>query len=225
MQSDKRPRLLTAAAGAALGGLALWLALRFLVPWTLPFLIALALSALLEGPVGFLSARLSLPRWAAAAGCTLLLVLLLSGALLLALWRLWYEASLLLEELPPADRLPALPGDQAEDWAYAISSPPRRTFRTFCGRPWSPCWTGPPPCPPCSTTGPPRGRPASWPPCPSGGSSSSPPPWPPTSPPPGGPPSWPSSGGRCRPGGDPGSAPGWSACGGPCGAGSWPRGP
>ena len=126
MQSDKRPQLLTAAAGAALGGLALWLALRFLVPWTLPFLIALALSALLEGPVGFLIARLSLPRWAAAAGCTLLLVLLLSGALLLALWRLWYEASLLLEELPRLiASLPSL-GDQAEDWAYRyiIAAPP-----------------------------------------------------------------------------------------------------
>ena len=125
MQSDKRPQLLTAAAGAALGGLALWLALRFLVPWTLPFLIALALSALLEGPVGFLSARLSLPRWAAAAGCTLLLVLLLSGALLLALWRLWYEASLLLEGLPrPLAPLPPPGGVPGVQGVWGGRSPP-----------------------------------------------------------------------------------------------------
>ena len=126
MQPDKHLRFLVTAAEVALGGLTLWLILRFLLPWTLPFLIALALSALLERPVRFLTTRLSLPRWAAAAGCTLLLVLLLSGALLLAGWRLWYETSLLLDRLPRLiASLPSL-GAQAEDWAYRyiIAAPP-----------------------------------------------------------------------------------------------------
>ena len=126
MQPDKHLRFLVTAGEVALGGLALWLLLRFLLPWTLPFLIALALSTLLERPVRFLTGWLSLPRWAAAAICTLLLVLLLSGTLLLAGWRLWYETSLLLDRLPRLiASLPSL-GAQAEDWAYRyiIAAPP-----------------------------------------------------------------------------------------------------
>ena len=100
MDRNEPQRILALAAGTALGALLLWLVLRFLLPWTLPFLLALALSGLLERPVGFLTGRLSLPRWAAAALCTLLLALLLAGGALLAGWRLWYEISLLLERLP-----------------------------------------------------------------------------------------------------------------------------
>lgn len=118
MPENKHQRFLLAVVYAALGGLALWLVLRFMLPWTLPFLIALAFAALLEKPVGFLMDRLRLPRWAAAAVCTVLLVLLLSGGLFLAGWRLWYETALLLKRLPALlSALPSL-GDQVQAWAY-----------------------------------------------------------------------------------------------------------
>lgn len=126
MPENKHLRFLLIAAYLGLGGLALWLALRFLLPWVLPFLVALALAALLERPVGFLTARLGLPRWVSAALCTLLLALALSGALLLAGWRLWYETALLLKGLPTLlSSLPAL-GERAESWAYRfiIAAPP-----------------------------------------------------------------------------------------------------
>ncbi|MBQ9250588.1 MAG: AI-2E family transporter [Oscillospiraceae bacterium] len=63
--------------GAAVG--AAWLTARFLLPWAAPFLVALALAALLEGPVRFLI-RHGWPRSAAAG----LLSILLLGLLLWA---------------------------------------------------------------------------------------------------------------------------------------------
>lgn len=57
-----------------------WLLLRFLLPWLAPFLVALALAALLERPVGALCRR-GVPRSAAAG-------LLSAGALGLLFWGL-----------------------------------------------------------------------------------------------------------------------------------------
>ena len=56
-------------AAAAVGGI--WLGVRFLLPWTAPFLVALALAALLEPAVAALCRR-GIPR-GAAAGAVLLL--------------------------------------------------------------------------------------------------------------------------------------------------------
>lgn len=126
MPEQKRRGVLLTAAYLALGGALLWLLLQFLLPWTLPFWIALGLAALLERPVCILTDRLRLPRWAASAVCTLLLVLLLSGLLTLLLWRVWYEASLLVKRLPALlSALPAM-GEQVEAWAYRfiIAAPP-----------------------------------------------------------------------------------------------------
>lgn len=100
---------------ALLGG---WIFLTVLLPWVLPFLLALGLSWLLERPVSLLTRKFHLPRWLAAAICTLLLVLLLCGGLGLVLWRAGYEVALLLGRLPTL--LAGLPsaGHALEDWAY-----------------------------------------------------------------------------------------------------------
>lgn len=118
MPENKHLRLLLTLLYLALGLLGLWLGLRFLLPWLLPFLIALALAALLEKPVRFLIHRLALPRWAASALCSALLGLLLAGLLALGAWRLWYELSLLMDQLPTL--LSALPnlGDRWSAWVY-----------------------------------------------------------------------------------------------------------
>lgn len=103
-------------AGLALAGV--WAALRFLVPWFLPFLAALALAALLEGPVRFLEGRCHVPRRWGAGICTALLAGTALGLLALVLWRGWYELSLLLGRLPTLlAELPAL-GGRLESWAY-----------------------------------------------------------------------------------------------------------
>ncbi len=78
--TERLTRIILLLLGLLLGAGALWLALRFLLPWTAPFLAAWGLAALLEPAVGFL-ARHRWPRAAAAALCTI-------AALSLLLWGL-----------------------------------------------------------------------------------------------------------------------------------------
>lgn len=102
----------------ALGAAALWLFFAVLLPWLLPFLIALGLAWLLEKPVRLLERKFHLRRWIASALCTLALVALLCGGLGLLLWRAGYELALLLGRLPTL--LAGLPsmGRGLERWAY-----------------------------------------------------------------------------------------------------------
>ena len=118
MPKDRHARFLLGLLYAGLGMGALWLCMRFLLPWLAPFLIALALAALLEPGVRLLSQRLHLPRWGASALCAGLLSLLLLAGLGLLLWRLGYEAALLLGRLPTLlSGLPTLTR-RLEGWLY-----------------------------------------------------------------------------------------------------------
>ena len=175
MPENKHLKFLLTVAYLALGGAALWLALHFLLPWTLPFLLALLLAALLERPVTFFMDRLRLPRWAAAALCTVLLLLAVGAVLFLCVWRLWYEGSLLLGRLPSLlSALPSL-GAPLERWAYRfiIAAPPQMQE--------------PPRCPTGSTAPCPPGRYPHLRPCRIGDFFFSPPVLPPILPPPDGP--------------------------------------
>ena len=160
MPENKHARLLVRLLYTALALLGLWLFLTVLLPWLLPFLLALLLAWALERPVAFLTQRLSLPRWAAAAICTVVLSLLLCGALGLVLWRLGYEASLLLGRLPTLlSALPSL-GAALEDWA------PRWAFRNSSATPWTAWSPGASPSRTSSTTRWPAWSAACSPPCP-----------------------------------------------------------
>lgn len=118
MPENKHLRFLLKLFYLALGVAGGWLFLSVLLPWLLPFLIALGLSLLLERPTALLTRRFHFKRWLAAAFCTLLLVALLCGGLGLLLWRVGYEIALLLGRLPTL--LSGLPsaGHALEDWAY-----------------------------------------------------------------------------------------------------------
>lgn len=110
---------------AALAVLGLWLGVRVALPWLLPFVLALALAALLEPAVAGLT-RVGLPRWGAAALCTAGLTGLLGGGAALALWRLWGEAAELAGRLPGLlARLEGW-GGALEDWTYRllVAAPP-----------------------------------------------------------------------------------------------------
>ena len=102
----------------ALLAAALWLFFSVLLPWVLPFLLALGLAWALERPVGLLIRRFHLRRWVASALCTLALAVLLCGGIGLLLWRAGYELALLLGRLPTF--LAGLPqiGLGLERWAY-----------------------------------------------------------------------------------------------------------
>ena len=67
MPENRHLRFLLRLLYAALALAGLWLCVRFLLPWLLPFLLAWGLAALLEPAVGLLMRRLRLPRWGAAA--------------------------------------------------------------------------------------------------------------------------------------------------------------
>ena len=69
MPENRHLRFLLRLLYAALALAGLWLCIRFLLPWLLPFLLAWGLAALLEPAVGLLMRRLRLPRWGAAALC------------------------------------------------------------------------------------------------------------------------------------------------------------
>ena len=89
-----------------------WLAVRFLLPWMAPFLVAWALAALLEAPVGFLVRR-GWRRGAAAGLCTLLALGLLLWALSALVWKGVGALTDFVQQLPALmdalqDRLNAL---------------------------------------------------------------------------------------------------------------------
>ena len=84
--SDRLARGLTLLLTAAGAVGALWLAVRFLLPWTAPFLAAWLLAAALEAPVGWLE-RHGWRRGAAAGLCTLLALGLLLWGLAALVWK------------------------------------------------------------------------------------------------------------------------------------------
>lgn len=88
--------LLLYSAGAV--GL-IWLAVRFLLPWAAPFILAWCLAALLEGPVGFLERR-QWRRGAASALCTAAALSLLIWGLGALLWEGLGKLGDLARELP-----------------------------------------------------------------------------------------------------------------------------
>ncbi|MEG0780290.1 MAG: sporulation integral membrane protein YtvI [Oscillospiraceae bacterium] len=97
--------LLTCGASVLL----LWLGLRYFLPWTLPFLIALALAAVMEPVIRWCRVRLRFQRSFSAAVMTLLLVSLLTLGLSWGLSRLLREAYAFLEQLPALlENLPLL---------------------------------------------------------------------------------------------------------------------
>ncbi len=110
--------------GLLAGGI--WLAGRVVLSWLLPFLAALALSALLEPAVRLLTRRLGLNRrWAAGLTTAALAAALAAGTGLL-LWRGWYELGVLLDRLPVLiSGLPALAGAlEGRLYRFLVALPP-----------------------------------------------------------------------------------------------------
>lgn len=88
--------LLLYSAGAV--GL-IWIAVRFLLPWMAPFIVAWLIAAVLELPVGFLVRR-GWKRGAASGLCTLLTVALLVWGVSALLWEGFSKLSDFARELP-----------------------------------------------------------------------------------------------------------------------------
>ncbi|MBQ9647912.1 MAG: sporulation integral membrane protein YtvI [Oscillospiraceae bacterium] len=99
--SDARvKRFLLYAASAAMTAALLYAALRYLLVWLLPFLIAAAAAAAMEPAVRFFQARLRFKRGFSSLVLTLFLLFLLGGLLSLLGTTLTGEAYALLERAP-----------------------------------------------------------------------------------------------------------------------------
>lgn len=120
-------------AGLVLG--AVWAAIRWVLPWAAPFLLAGALAWLLEPLVVLLTVRCRLPRRLAAAACTLGAAGggLALGALVLR--RVWYELTLLAGRLPDLLSAGAELAELAEGWLYRllVALPPQWRERAVRG--------------------------------------------------------------------------------------------
>ena len=121
MPGEKHVRVFLAVlyGGLALGGL--WLGTRFVLPWAAPFLAGGTLAALVEPVVRVLTQRVRLPRWGAAALCIAVLAGSVLGAAALLLWRLVYEAGVLLARLPALLAGTSALADWLDTWSYRVN--------------------------------------------------------------------------------------------------------
>ena len=100
MSDARAKRFLLYAASAAMAVALLYVTLRYLLVWLLPFLLAAACAAAMEPAVRFLQTRLRFRRGFASLVLTLFLLFLLGGLASLLGTALTNEATALLEHAP-----------------------------------------------------------------------------------------------------------------------------
>ena len=122
MSGEHHRRLLLYVLYGALALAGLWLGVRFALPWAAPFLVGAALAALVEPAVRVLTQRARLPRWGAGALCIAALAGALLGAAGLVLWRLVYEAGVLLARLPALLAGTSLLAERLDAWLYRVNT-------------------------------------------------------------------------------------------------------
>lgn len=111
MQSEQKKEFLLTGAYYAVLTAALYLFLRYLLWWLLPFLLAFAAARAMEPVILLLRRTVHFKRGFSAALLTLFLLFLLGGLLSLLLSALFTEATAFLTQLPTLlDALPALTG-------------------------------------------------------------------------------------------------------------------
>jgi len=100
MYETRVKRLLLWFSAAAAAAASLYVALRFLLPWLLPFFIAAAMAAVIEPAVRWLQTRLRFKRGFSSLVLTLFLLFVLGGLLSLLGTALTGEAYALLRRVP-----------------------------------------------------------------------------------------------------------------------------
>ncbi|MGM9619776.1 MAG: sporulation integral membrane protein YtvI [Oscillospiraceae bacterium] len=138
MKPETMARMLLQTAFIAVCGLLFYLAVRYLLRWLLPFLLALILSAALEPVILWCRRHLRFRRGFTAAVCTILSVGLLGALLFRLCARLLQQATALLTRLPLLlAELPALLEHWQLRWdslCAACPEPLRQWMGSFAGR-------------------------------------------------------------------------------------------
>lgn len=120
MDQQQKRFLLRLAYGGSVAAL-VWIGVRYVLVWLLPFIIALALAAAAEPAIEFCRRKMRFRRSFTAAVLTLVLLIFLSGLVAVILTALLRQAYDLLMALPEQlERLPAMVEDL------------RRRFDAFC---------------------------------------------------------------------------------------------
>lgn len=123
---ERKKRFLINAAYVAVCAAAIYLLLRYALPWLLPFLLALAVAAMIEPPLRFVREKMHLKRSFLAAVATLLVVGLTLAAAVGILGVLWRQVNDLLGRAPQLlSMLPQLMeqlGARLEE--YRVTLPP-----------------------------------------------------------------------------------------------------
>lgn len=137
MRDPKLTFLIRCAYGAVWLAL-IWLMVRYVLVWLLPFLIALALAALLEPAVVLCRRRLHLRRGFTATVLSLVVLGTVAAGLVLLAMVLLRQVCELSGRLPGIWRL--CPGGRS--WYGAGRSSCALPARRDCGAGWRLCWMG-----------------------------------------------------------------------------------
>ena len=156
---EKQRAFLVRTAYWAVWAVLLWLGVRYLLRWLLPFLLALALAAAVEPGIAGCRRRMGLKRGFTAAVGTIAVTGAILALAAVIVWQLIRQAAELLGQLP--ELLAGLPGmtedlrQRLEDFCAAcpqglrswLEEVPALLGTLAAGRPQPP--RGPPPPPPC----------------------------------------------------------------------------
>lgn len=100
MPENKHLKALITIAYILLGFALLWVAVKYILPWFAPFILAFFTAALLNPSVNRLCERYHFRRWFASAFCTVLFLAILLAGSCLIIWRIVLEVSQLAKDLP-----------------------------------------------------------------------------------------------------------------------------
>lgn len=100
MAENRNVRLLLYFFYAALIVLAIWLLLRFALPWLAPFILALITARLIEPVVKYFKVRFRFRRGFASAVCTILVLAMMIGLFILIISKAIYQLVSFVKDLP-----------------------------------------------------------------------------------------------------------------------------
>ncbi len=100
MQKNKHFRILLVVAYTAIAIIAVWLILRYLIPWFAPFILAFATAAVIEPAISCCTDNFHFKRGFAAFVCSVLTLFSFTGISVLLISRAIYEITAFAKELP-----------------------------------------------------------------------------------------------------------------------------
>ena len=125
MPENKYYNYLLYLAISALSLLTAWIFIRYLLPWTMPFVLACGTAALIEGPINYLRSKFGIQRTFCSVLCVMCWLVFIGGTAIFLAGRILGEFGAFAQELPNMlAALPELLSDFEEDITSRMSSAP-----------------------------------------------------------------------------------------------------